>query len=269
MASTQLVMQAKGLVKRYGQVTALDGADFELRAGEILAVIGDNGAGKSSADQVPVGRDHPRRRRDPARRPADPLQEPDGCAPRRHRNGLPGPGRGPGDDHCREPVPRPRGAARGLPRQRAAHARQEEDAGDQHRAHERPEGRHPLDDAGGGDAVRRPAPVRGGGPRRGLCRARGHPRRADRGARREGRQHGARADPPRARQGPAGDPDQPQHAACVRDRRPHPRRAAGQARGDAEPEEDQHERHRGGDDRRDAAGDRSRPNAWPKGSGPC
>ena len=41
-------MQAKGLVKRYGQVTALDGADFELRAGEILAVIGDNGAGKSS-----------------------------------------------------------------------------------------------------------------------------------------------------------------------------------------------------------------------------
>jgi fructose transport system ATP-binding protein len=35
-------------VKRYGQVTALDGADFELRAGEIPAVIGDNGAGKSS-----------------------------------------------------------------------------------------------------------------------------------------------------------------------------------------------------------------------------
>ncbi|HEY6134158.1 MAG TPA: ATP-binding cassette domain-containing protein [Rubrivivax sp.] len=48
MAATQIVMQAKGLVKRYGQVTALDGADFELRAGEILAVIGDNGAGKSS-----------------------------------------------------------------------------------------------------------------------------------------------------------------------------------------------------------------------------
>ncbi|PQA82899.1 sugar ABC transporter ATP-binding protein [Limnohabitans sp. TS-CS-82] len=44
----KIVMEAKGLVKRYGQVTALDGADFELRAGEILAVIGDNGAGKSS-----------------------------------------------------------------------------------------------------------------------------------------------------------------------------------------------------------------------------
>jgi fructose transport system ATP-binding protein len=43
-----LVFEAKGLTKRYGQVTALDGVDFELRAGEIMAVIGDNGAGKSS-----------------------------------------------------------------------------------------------------------------------------------------------------------------------------------------------------------------------------
>ena len=47
-SSPRLVMQARGLVKRYGSVTALDGADFELRAGEILAVIGENGAGKSS-----------------------------------------------------------------------------------------------------------------------------------------------------------------------------------------------------------------------------
>jgi fructose transport system ATP-binding protein len=46
--SQPLVFEAKGLVKRYGQVTALDGVDFELRAGEIMAVIGDNGAGKSS-----------------------------------------------------------------------------------------------------------------------------------------------------------------------------------------------------------------------------
>jgi fructose transport system ATP-binding protein len=43
-----MVFQARGLVKRYGGVTALDGTDFDLRAGEILAVIGDNGAGKSS-----------------------------------------------------------------------------------------------------------------------------------------------------------------------------------------------------------------------------
>jgi fructose transport system ATP-binding protein len=42
------IFEARGLVKRYGHVTALDGVDFDLRAGEILAVIGDNGAGKSS-----------------------------------------------------------------------------------------------------------------------------------------------------------------------------------------------------------------------------
>ena len=49
MGSTKIVMQARGLVKRYGNVTALDGVDFELRAGEILAVIGDNGAGQEVA----------------------------------------------------------------------------------------------------------------------------------------------------------------------------------------------------------------------------
>ncbi|MBR0800664.1 sugar ABC transporter ATP-binding protein [Bradyrhizobium jicamae] len=42
------LLQARGLVKRYGRVTALDHADFDLYPGEILAVIGDNGAGKSS-----------------------------------------------------------------------------------------------------------------------------------------------------------------------------------------------------------------------------
>ena len=49
------VLSALGLVKRYGHVTALDGADFDLAAGEILAVIGDNGAGKSSLIKVLSG----------------------------------------------------------------------------------------------------------------------------------------------------------------------------------------------------------------------
>ncbi|SPH23753.1 Ribose import ATP-binding protein RbsA [Defluviimonas aquaemixtae] len=42
------ILKARGIVKRYGRVTALDNADFDLYPGEILAVIGDNGAGKSS-----------------------------------------------------------------------------------------------------------------------------------------------------------------------------------------------------------------------------
>ncbi len=46
--SVEPILQARSLVKRYGRVTALDHADFDLYPGEILAVIGDNGAGKSS-----------------------------------------------------------------------------------------------------------------------------------------------------------------------------------------------------------------------------
>jgi len=42
------ILSARGLYKSYGNVTAIDGADFDLYPGEILAVIGDNGAGKSS-----------------------------------------------------------------------------------------------------------------------------------------------------------------------------------------------------------------------------
>lgn len=42
------ILKGRNLVKRYGRVTALDHCDFDLMPGEILAVIGDNGAGKSS-----------------------------------------------------------------------------------------------------------------------------------------------------------------------------------------------------------------------------
>ncbi|WP_040489897.1 ATP-binding cassette domain-containing protein [Fulvimarina pelagi] len=42
------VLQGRGIVKHYGRVTAIDRSDFDLYPGEILAVIGDNGAGKSS-----------------------------------------------------------------------------------------------------------------------------------------------------------------------------------------------------------------------------
>lgn len=47
-AERKPLLSGRNLVKRYGKVTALDHCDFDLYPGEILAVIGDNGAGKSS-----------------------------------------------------------------------------------------------------------------------------------------------------------------------------------------------------------------------------
>ncbi len=49
------VLGARGLIKRFGRVTALAGTDFDLYPGEVLAVIGDNGAGKSSLIKVLCG----------------------------------------------------------------------------------------------------------------------------------------------------------------------------------------------------------------------
>ena len=39
------ILRARGLMKRYGTGVAMNGADCDLNAGEIVAVIGDNGAG--------------------------------------------------------------------------------------------------------------------------------------------------------------------------------------------------------------------------------
>jgi ABC-2 type transport system ATP-binding protein len=43
---------AQGLVKRYGEVTALDGLDLRVPEGSILGVLGPNGAGKTTAVRV-------------------------------------------------------------------------------------------------------------------------------------------------------------------------------------------------------------------------
>jgi len=45
---TDIILKTQDLTKHYGGVHALEGADFELKAGEHVAIMGDNGAGKST-----------------------------------------------------------------------------------------------------------------------------------------------------------------------------------------------------------------------------
>ena len=42
------LLEARGIVKSFGRVRALRGASFTVNAGEVVALIGDNGAGKST-----------------------------------------------------------------------------------------------------------------------------------------------------------------------------------------------------------------------------
>ncbi len=48
-------VSAKGLVRRFGAVTALDGLGFEARRGELLGLVGPDGAGKTTAIRVLAG----------------------------------------------------------------------------------------------------------------------------------------------------------------------------------------------------------------------
>lgn len=49
------MLKARGLVRRYGAVTALDGFDLDVQAGEIAGLIGHNGAGKTTFVEVVTG----------------------------------------------------------------------------------------------------------------------------------------------------------------------------------------------------------------------
>ena len=48
MTNGRPLIEARGLVKRFGDFTAVDGIDVEVRAGEAFGFLGPNGAGKSS-----------------------------------------------------------------------------------------------------------------------------------------------------------------------------------------------------------------------------
>lgn len=49
------LLEARALSRRFGSVQALDDADFDVNAGEVVALIGDNGAGKSTMVKAMTG----------------------------------------------------------------------------------------------------------------------------------------------------------------------------------------------------------------------
>lgn len=48
-------LRATGIIKRFGALTALKGVDLEINGGEVLALLGDNGAGKSTFIKILAG----------------------------------------------------------------------------------------------------------------------------------------------------------------------------------------------------------------------
>ncbi len=54
-AAAALAARCSGLVKRYGDVTAVDGLDLDVRAGECFGLLGPNGAGKTTTIEILEG----------------------------------------------------------------------------------------------------------------------------------------------------------------------------------------------------------------------
>ncbi|HEV8175299.1 MAG TPA: ATP-binding cassette domain-containing protein, partial [Actinoplanes sp.] len=49
------LLEARGLSRSFGHVRALDNASFDVNVGEVVALIGDNGAGKSTMVKAMTG----------------------------------------------------------------------------------------------------------------------------------------------------------------------------------------------------------------------
>ena len=52
---TTPLLQARSITKRFGALQALADVDVDIHAGEVLAILGDNGAGKSTFIKILSG----------------------------------------------------------------------------------------------------------------------------------------------------------------------------------------------------------------------
>ena len=59
LSQQTLALEARGLVKRFGDVLAVDGLDLEIRRGECFGLLGPNGAGKTTTIEMLEGLTRP------------------------------------------------------------------------------------------------------------------------------------------------------------------------------------------------------------------
>src|SRR3954451_3707434 len=244
------ILSARGIHKSYGNVTAIDGADFDLYPGEILAVIGDNGAGKSRMIKVLSGATIPDRGTVSLDGEEVQFRTPHDAREAGIETVYQDLAVAPALDIAtnlflgRE---KRRAGPLGSVLRMIDHKGQKEEAEKQMKSLQI--GIRSMSQAvetlsGGqrhGGAVARAAAggrqlviIDGATPPRGGGAQAGDHGRAHRRPRRARVRPGPRADQARPRQRTARDPDQPQHAARVRDRRSHPHppsRSAGGGRG--------------------------------------
>ena len=55
LSSKKTILEAKGISKYFGTITALENVNLTVQEGECLGVVGDNGAGKTTLMKVLSG----------------------------------------------------------------------------------------------------------------------------------------------------------------------------------------------------------------------
>ena len=221
------ILELREASKSFGAVQALYEVDFRVHPGEVMALVGDNGAGKSTLIKGIAGINPFDSGEVLFERRAGVDQQPEGRGRAGHRGRLPGPRAGRQPRRRPEHVPGPR-APDGHPARarRDDHgAARERDAGHAVRDHD------PLGAPDGGQPVRRPAPVGGGGQGRDVELQARDPRRADRRPGRRPDPAGARPGQAPRRPGPRGGAGLAQPARRLRGRGHDHRAAPGPERG--------------------------------------